>query len=297
MKKYLCLSLAAVVLFGVLFGCGKKTSQQDAAGERRASNAHRRQRQPRRKAWIRCSPLTPSETMGAYVYHLFEGLYRYDETGAVASGAAETESVDESGRVWTFGIRSDARWSDGEPVRAQDFVYAWRRAVSPDAQSPYASLFLMIENAGSILEGWSDPSALGVEAVSDSELRVTFAQPVWRVSAAFWRIRRFRPCAKIWRKTIFPKTAPSITRTSPQTARIPFIPSTTARPSLRGTINIIFRRTSQTTRFVFAFSNKPTDSTLLKAKKSILPPRPGRTPLPHFTAWTKAGFPASRATI
>ena len=182
MKKFLCLSLAAVVLFGVLFGCGKKTSQQDAA----ANDALQTPTGVSVSLGEKPDSMLPAYAVGdnqSYVYHLFEGLYRYDETGAVASGAAETESVDESGRVWTFTIRSDARWSDGEPVRAQDFVYAWRRAVSPDAQSPYASLFLMIENAGSILEGWSDPSALGVEAVSDSELRVTFAQPVWRVSS------------------------------------------------------------------------------------------------------------------
>ena len=182
MKKFLCLSLAAVVLFGVLFGCGKKTSQQDAA----ANDTLQTSTGVGVSLGEKPDSMLPAYAVGdnqSYVYHLFEGLYRYDETGVVAPGAAETESVDESGRVWTFTIRSDARWSDGEPVRAQDFVYAWRRAVSPDAKSPYASLFLMIENAGSILEGWSDPSTLGVEAVSDSELRVTFTQPVWRVSS------------------------------------------------------------------------------------------------------------------
>ncbi len=54
--------------------------------------------------------------------HLFEGLYRYDAQGACTNAIAQTEKVDETGLVWTFTLREDALWSDGQNVRAQDFV-------------------------------------------------------------------------------------------------------------------------------------------------------------------------------
>jgi len=121
----------------------------------------------------------------SYIMHLFEGLYRYDAQGNCTNAIAQTEQADEKGLVWTFTLREDAYWSDGQNVRAQDFVYAWQRAVDPDTQSAYAQLFLPIKNADAIIEGSKKPSALGVEAISDHELQVTFTRKVFRVSSLF----------------------------------------------------------------------------------------------------------------
>ncbi len=121
----------------------------------------------------------------SHLMHLFEGLYRYDAQGACTNAIAQTEKVDETGLVWTFTLREDALWSDGQNVRAQDFVYAWQRAVDPDTKCAYAELFLPIKNASAIIEGKMEPSSLGVEAVSDYELKVTFTRKVFRVSSLF----------------------------------------------------------------------------------------------------------------
>jgi oligopeptide transport system substrate-binding protein len=78
---------------------------------------------------------------------LFEGLVRNDMMGErprVVPGVAERWTISPDGRVYTFYLRKDAKWSNGEPVRAQDFMYAWRRALLPDTASDYTALFQLI---------------------------------------------------------------------------------------------------------------------------------------------------------
>lgn len=81
-------------------------------------------------------------------YALYEGLARWDNhTFEILPGAAEAWEVSPDGRTYTFRIRQGARWSNGDPLRAGDFVYAWRRALMPDVGALYASLFFRIEGA------------------------------------------------------------------------------------------------------------------------------------------------------
>lgn len=72
------------------------------------------------------------------IYDLFEGLYTLDAKGQGRRAVAESESVSADGRVYTFTLRADAKWSDGTPVTAADFVYSWRRLADPKHASPYA---------------------------------------------------------------------------------------------------------------------------------------------------------------
>ncbi len=80
----------------------------------------------------------------------------------------------EGNTVYTFKLRDDAKWSNGDPVTAGDFVYAWRRAADPATASPYAWYMdlMSIENGSAVVAGEKDPSELGVEAVDDHTLRV-----------------------------------------------------------------------------------------------------------------------------
>ena len=124
-----------------------------------------------------------------YVNHMFENLMKYvptydkaDESGNVMMttvdlGQAESYSVTEDGLVYTFKIRSDAKWSDGEPVKAADWVYSWQRLVDPNTASDYG-YFLdgVVLNAAEIQAGEKDPSELGVKAVDDSTFEVTLCQ-------------------------------------------------------------------------------------------------------------------------
>jgi len=81
-------------------------------------------------------------------YALYEGLVRWDnETFEILPAAAESWEVSPDGRAHTFQLRAGARWSNGEPVRASDFVYAWRRAILPDTAADYTALFFHIEGA------------------------------------------------------------------------------------------------------------------------------------------------------
>ncbi|MBJ3763759.1 peptide ABC transporter substrate-binding protein [Maribius pontilimi] len=112
--------------------------------------------------------------------NLFEGLYNEDGDGQLVPGVALDHSVSEDGKTYTFTLRDDAQWSNGEPVTAGDFVYAWRRLADPATASEYAWYMelMQVENAAAIIAGDMDPSELGVRAVDDHTLEVTITTPL-----------------------------------------------------------------------------------------------------------------------
>ena len=111
---------------------------------------------------------------------LFEGLVSEDGQGRIVPAQALRWETSEDGLVWRFFLRPQLKWSNGEPLTARDFVYAWRRLLSPEQASPSAGLLLAtgINNAQSIYAGALDLDALGVEAESDQILKVTLERPV-----------------------------------------------------------------------------------------------------------------------
>jgi oligopeptide transport system substrate-binding protein len=111
------------------------------------------------------------------IQDLYEGLTTASSTGEVIPGVASSWTIDPGGLQYTFQLRLNARWSNGKPVRAQDFVAAWRRVVDPKQGSPVADDLRPILNAASIIAGTSSPTALGVDAPSDNVLVVKLEQP------------------------------------------------------------------------------------------------------------------------
>jgi len=109
----------------------------------------------------------------------FEGLYTLDLSGRVVPASAKNmPEVSADGRVYTFTIRDDAAWSNGEPVTSADYVYAWRKMVDPAIAAGYSYMYDgLIQNATEILAGEMDPTELAVEATSEKVLKVTLAQP------------------------------------------------------------------------------------------------------------------------
>ncbi|GEN53143.1 peptide ABC transporter substrate-binding protein [Halobacillus faecis] len=109
----------------------------------------------------------------------YEGLYRLDENSQLVDGMAESSEVSEDGLTWTFKLR-DAEWSNGDPVTAHDFVYAWRRAVDPEVGSEYGPYFLggIIKNAQAISDGEAELEDLGATAEDDKTLVVELEKPV-----------------------------------------------------------------------------------------------------------------------
>ena len=111
---------------------------------------------------------------------LFEGLFNQDSRGNLEPGVAKQFRASDSNQTFVFELREDARWSNGDPVTAHDFVYSWRRAVNPATASPYAWYVELatVENAAAIIAGDEMPEKLGVRALDDFTLEVRLEQPL-----------------------------------------------------------------------------------------------------------------------
>jgi oligopeptide transport system substrate-binding protein len=107
---------------------------------------------------------------------VMEGLLRYDVNSNLEPGVAERWELD--GTRATFWLRPDSVWSDGKPVTAHDFVFAWRVAVDPKTASQYAFLIYPVKNAAAINRGEMPLEALGARAVSDRVLEVDLENPI-----------------------------------------------------------------------------------------------------------------------
>ncbi len=107
---------------------------------------------------------------------LFEGLTRLGQDGEPQPGVAERWETSADGRTWTFHLRA-ARWSNGAPVRAGDFVYAWRRTVDPRTASDYAEALAPVRNALAIALGKMPVTALGISAPDERTVRIELNAP------------------------------------------------------------------------------------------------------------------------
>lgn len=106
-----------------------------------------------------------------------EGLVAYTASGEIGEGAAASWNVSPDGLVYTFKLRPDGRWSNGDPVTADDFVYTFRRLVDPDTKAPYADKFFPVTNAEAINQGNAAPDMLGVRALGPHTLEITLTKP------------------------------------------------------------------------------------------------------------------------
>lgn len=116
---------------------------------------------------------------------MFLGLLTYGQDGTPIPGAAESWEISEDGKTYTFKLR-DHVWSDGTPVTAEDFVYAWRRLLAPETGAEYASLLYIIKGGEEVNTGKAGGEALAAEAVDDKTLKVelTSAAPYFLAQLA-----------------------------------------------------------------------------------------------------------------
>lgn len=114
--------------------------------------------------------------------NIFEGLYRLDDSHAPIPGMAESHELSEDGKVYTFHIRSDVKWSNGTPVTAKDFEYAWKKAINPETLSTYSYLFNDIKNAAAIQDSenslFGKVEEFGIKAIDDHTFQVELDHPV-----------------------------------------------------------------------------------------------------------------------
>ena len=165
--KSLFLTVFLMVFVMVIISCGSKTTD--------SGNAIYVNVGPEPKT---IDPTLNSTVDGAvYILHAFEGLARLDKNNKIAPGVAESWDISDDGLTYTFHLRTNALWADGEPLTANDFVYSWRRGVDPLTASEYGYQFYSIKNAEAILNGEMPIDSLGVKAIDDRTLEVKLETP------------------------------------------------------------------------------------------------------------------------
>ncbi|GEK05460.1 peptide ABC transporter substrate-binding protein [Schleiferilactobacillus harbinensis] len=161
---------AAVATLMLLAGCQNKASGTSAS----------------KSTWSRMesdiiSTMDPSKSTdaisGTAINDTTDGLYRYSGTELKPAIATKIVKPTKNGTVYTFKLR-DAKWSNGDPVTADDFVFAWRRTVDPATKSQYAYLYSGVVNADAVMKSTKKPATLGVKALDKHTLQVTLEHPI-----------------------------------------------------------------------------------------------------------------------
>ncbi|WP_054733173.1 ABC transporter substrate-binding protein [Secundilactobacillus similis] len=167
-KSFTALLTISVLATGVLLsGCGKSTS-----GTKQTATIME-------QADISSFDSTMITDVGALetVNNTQEGLYRMKNSTTVEPGLATSiVKPTQNGTVYTFKLRKNLKWSNGDALTANDFVFAWRRAVTPETKAADAYRFLPIKNAQAIENGKLAPSKLGIKALNKTTVQVTLAQ-------------------------------------------------------------------------------------------------------------------------
>lgn len=193
-KRIIAFLLAAVMVLAVTACGGSQKAGSDSSAQQPAGQADSGAAADAGadaaggdeiRATLASSPETIDPNMNSsvdgavYIVHLFEGLMRYKWDGSgIEPGMAESYTVSDDSLVWTFKLRDDAKWSDGQDVTAEDFVFSWQRLVNPETAAPYAlDMGGYIKNAVEIIDGKMPVDQLGVKAVDAKTFEVTLAGP------------------------------------------------------------------------------------------------------------------------
>ncbi|HEX9243301.1 MAG TPA: peptide ABC transporter substrate-binding protein [Anaeromyxobacter sp.] len=165
-RRLTLLATTALLALGPAAGCS-------GGGETRAPGVLRlvMSEEPPQLDSTRATDQVSNEILG----HVMEGLTRYGKGGEIVPAVAESWELGEARA--TFHLRAEARWADGSPVTAQDFVFAWRTAVDPKTASEYAFILYPVKNAEAINQGKLPVAALGVRARDARTLEVELERP------------------------------------------------------------------------------------------------------------------------
>jgi len=109
---------------------------------------------------------------------LYEGLVVHNAKAEIVPGVAEKWEVAEDGKTYRFSLRANAKWSNGDPVRASDFVFAYRRIMDPETGAKHANMLYPILNAEKVNKGEAKPRELGVKAPDDRTLEIILERPM-----------------------------------------------------------------------------------------------------------------------
>lgn len=195
MKKVLVLTLAMLLCASMLAGCGKseeeqqieqQTTEQESADNTNGIGMTSEDCKGKVLAWnvgVDSASFDPANSISAdsksVINNTLEGLMRNTGEGAAPAMAQQMpeEKVNEDGTVTLTYTLREATWSDGQPVTAGDFAFAWKRCADPENQMSNAYLMSVLANYDDIAAGLADIEELGVKAVDDTTLEVTLKQP------------------------------------------------------------------------------------------------------------------------
>ena len=172
-RKKSHLMVMALVTTLLLTACNNKANKSDTEAKKQVLNVTVSEEIP---------SLDTAKTMDGTSAHvmqnIFEGLYVLDDQDQPMPGVAKSFKRSEDGKKYTFDLRKDAKWSNGDSVTANDFMFAWKRAINPETASQYAYMLFHVKNAKEINKGTMPLDNLGVKAINDYKLEVEIEQPI-----------------------------------------------------------------------------------------------------------------------
>ncbi|KOS26935.1 peptide ABC transporter substrate-binding protein [Bacillus anthracis] len=188
MKKFTAVVAPVLAMSMALTACSgsggekKSTTTSSNGGERKSEKKYAAKQVLNRTENQEIPTMDTSkttDTLGSQILgNTMEGLYRLDKDNKPIPAVAKSNTKSEDGKKYTFKLRKDAKWSNGDPVTAKDFVYAWQRAVDPETAAEYAFIVFDIKNAEKINKREIPVAELGVKAIDDNTLEVELEQPV-----------------------------------------------------------------------------------------------------------------------
>ncbi|WP_086349548.1 peptide ABC transporter substrate-binding protein [Candidatus Enterococcus clewellii] len=180
-KKFTSIVLLSTLVLAACGSTGGGTDSTDKSGGTDSSKASGEQlfrvvvQQEMPSADLSLATVTISFSA---LNNVYEGLYRLDENSKPQpAGAAEMAEISDDNLTYTIKLREDAKWSNGDPVVADDYVYGWQRTANPETAAEYAYLFELVKNGAAVSAGEKEASELGVKAISDHELEITLEKP------------------------------------------------------------------------------------------------------------------------
>ncbi len=122
--------------------------------------------------------ITSNSFAAPFLTNCFEGLVTYNSNSELVAGLAESWDISSDGKVYTFHLRPDLKWSDGSALTAHDFVYSIQRVLKPETAAQYLTMVTdYILNAQEVYDGTKAPEELGVKAIDDDTLEITLIDP------------------------------------------------------------------------------------------------------------------------
>lgn len=175
-KKKIAVFTAALSLL-VLAGCGTNSKSSNQENSKYAKNQTLRWTEATALATADISKATDTLSFDVLM-NTQEGLYRLNSKGTPVGALATKTTLSDNDKHYTFNLRKDAKWTNGDPVTAKDFVYSWRRTVNPKTASQDAFYFFQVKNAAAINKGKKPVNSLGIRADGKYKLEVTLTKPV-----------------------------------------------------------------------------------------------------------------------